>query len=34
LDSNIDRIVKKGTMFTDAYAQQSRNAGQAAFIAG
>ena len=31
---NIDRIAKEGTMFTDAYAQQSCTAGRAAFITG
>mgnify|MGYP000165095191 CR=1 FL=1 len=31
---NIDRIAKEGTMFTDAYAQQSCTAGRAAFVTG
>ena len=31
---NIDRIANEGTMFTDAYAQQSCTAGRAAFITG
>ena len=31
---NIDRIAREGTMFTDAYAQQSCTAGRAAFITG
>ena len=31
---NIDRIANEGTMFTDAYAQQSCTAGRAAFVTG
>jgi arylsulfatase len=31
---NIDRIAKEGTLFTDAYGQQSCTAGRAAFITG
>jgi arylsulfatase len=31
---NIDRIAREGTMFTDAYGEQSCTAGRAAFITG
>ncbi len=31
---NIDRIAKEGSLFTDAYAQQSCTAGRSAFITG
>ncbi len=31
---NIDRIARKGALFTDAYGEQSCTAGRAAFITG
>jgi arylsulfatase len=31
---NIDRLAREGTMFTDAYGEQSCTAGRSAFITG